>query len=182
VDPVKSADANFGASEVTNSHIIQMMRGGGSLQDHMSTTCKVKAELKNQITRLLEPMPTELSRTINRWYETGAWLALMHSLIASTELSSYKFCDSLSIRYGRIPAGLLPMCDECGAYFDTNHALSCFKGGLMIIRHNELRDKLCDNASRAFQPSVVPTYQTSMCVVPPKYYMRTSGKRNRLYP
>jgi hypothetical protein len=44
-DPVESADANFQASEVTNSHIIQVMRGKEifSLQDHQETTSKVKA-------------------------------------------------------------------------------------------------------------------------------------------
>jgi hypothetical protein len=47
-DPVTSADAHFRSSEVTNSHIIQVIRDKElfSLQDHVATTMKVKAELK----------------------------------------------------------------------------------------------------------------------------------------
>jgi hypothetical protein len=70
-------------------------------------------------------------------------------------MSSDEFCDSLHIRYGRTPAGLQPACDGCGASFNTHHAFSCAKGGLVIIRHKELRDALCDMASRAFPPSAV---------------------------
>jgi hypothetical protein len=66
-DPVESADANFRASEVTNSHIIQVMRGKEifSLQDRRATTSKVKAEIKKQkeaahksaLVAILNPFP-----------------------------------------------------------------------------------------------------------------------------
>ncbi len=38
-------------------------------------------------------------------------------------------------------------CDGCGAQFTVNHALDCRRGGLIIQRHNEVRDTLCDLAS-----------------------------------
>jgi hypothetical protein len=69
-DPVESADANFRASEVTNSHIIQVMRGKEifSLQDHRTITSKVKAEIKKQkeagqksaLVAILDPLPRSL--------------------------------------------------------------------------------------------------------------------------
>jgi hypothetical protein len=47
-DPIKSSEANFRASKITNFHTIQVIRGleTFSLQDHSATTIKVKVELK----------------------------------------------------------------------------------------------------------------------------------------
>jgi hypothetical protein len=164
-NPVESAEANFRASEVANSHIIQVMRKKEifSLQDHSATTNQVKGELKKRrdltnkahLDSILGLMTKDLSRTVSRGCETGAWLTVMPSTIAGTELSADEYRDSLHMRYGREPAGLQPQCDGCGAKFDTRHAFSCRKGGLIIIRHNEIRDELCDMACRAFQPSAI---------------------------
>jgi hypothetical protein len=134
-----------------------------SLQDHSATTNQVKGELKKRrdltnkahLDSILGLMTKDLSRTVRRGCETGAWLTVMPSTIAGTELSVDEYRDSLHMRYGREPAGLQPQCDGCGAKFDTRHAFSCRKGGLIIIRHNEIRDELCDMACRDFQPSAI---------------------------
>jgi hypothetical protein len=174
--PVESADAKCRASEVTNSHIIQVMREKEifSLHDHRATTSKFKAEIKKQkeaahksaLVAILNPLPRSLSRTIMRGTATGAWLTVLPSTSADIELSSDEFCDSLHIRYGRTPAGLQPTCDGCGASFNTCHAFSCAKGGLVINRHNELRDELSNMASRAFQPSAVRHEPKSPQILP----------------
>jgi hypothetical protein len=39
--------------------------------------------------------------------------------------------------------------------FSVPHALECKKGGLVISRHNEIRDELSDLASKALSPSPV---------------------------
>ena len=39
------------------------------------------------------------------------------------------------------------LCDGCGSQFTTGHALDCRKGGLVIQRHNEIRDALGDLAA-----------------------------------
>jgi predicted RNA-binding Zn-ribbon protein involved in translation (DUF1610 family) len=164
-DPVTSADAHFRASEVTNSHIIQVVYDKElfSFQDHVATTTKVKAELKKgrdkerkaALNTILNPLPSSLQRTLMRGCETGAWLADMPSTIAGIELSSDEFCDSLHIRYGCTSQRLKPACDGCGAAFTTRRAFYCPKGGLVIIRHNKVRDELSDMVARAFQPSAV---------------------------
>ena len=53
------------------------------------------------------------------------------------------------------PTDLSSQCDACNATFSIRHALECKKGGLVIIRHNEIRDELVDLASKAFSPSAV---------------------------
>jgi hypothetical protein len=97
----------------------------------------------------------KLSRISRRGCKMGAWLSVLPSTIAGTELSSDEFYDSLYIRYGCTPAGMQPTCDGRGASFNTYHAFSCAKCALIITRHNELRDELCDMTFRAFQPSML---------------------------
>ena len=49
------------------------------------------------------------------------------------------FYDALALRYGWTPSKLSSKCD-CGNSFTVEHALSCARGGLPTIRHNEIRD------------------------------------------
>ena len=51
------------------------------------------------------------------------------------------------MRYLKPLVSLPPLCDGCGAQFSTVHALDCRKGGLVSLRHNEIRDLLCNLSS-----------------------------------
>ena len=62
---------------------------------------------------------------------------------------------ALFLRYGLDPPDLPKYCDGCQARFLISHALDCKKGGLITARHNELRDRVTDLASKAFTPSHV---------------------------
>ena len=59
------------------------------------------------------------------------------------------------LRYAKTPVDLPQHCDGCGARFTIDHALNCKKGGLVIGRHEEVKEELIDLASRAFRPSQV---------------------------
>ena len=72
-----------------------------------------------------------------------------------TELSAQEFRDSLLLRYAQTPKDLPSQCDGCGQKFSVRHGLECKKGGLVISRHNEVRDELADLAAKAFVPSAV---------------------------
>jgi hypothetical protein len=140
-------------SKVTNSHIHHPgdeRKGFFSLQDHRATTSKVtKVEIKQQkeaVHNQVRPHSHSQSTSQESRAHNYAWcrewcLACGLSLIiAGTELLPDEFCDCLHIQDGHTPAGQQPTRDGCGASFNTRHALSCAKGGLVIIRHNELCD------------------------------------------
>jgi hypothetical protein len=122
-----------------------------------------KAELKKRnlvaheekLATILCPMTAKKSRTICRGKETGAWLSVLPSTVNGTVLSAQEFQDALSMRYAETPHNFPDKCDGCDAQFSLPHALGCMKGGLVIYRHNEIRDELVNLASRAFTPSAV---------------------------
>ena len=53
----------------------------------------------------------------------------------------------MAIRYKKPLLNVPDICDGCGLPFTLEHALSCRKGGLVVARHNEIRDIIGDMAS-----------------------------------
>ena len=51
------------------------------------------------------------------------------------------------MRYSKPISNLPGNCDGCGGEFSIQHALECKKGGLITLRHNEIRDTVGDLAS-----------------------------------
>ena len=51
------------------------------------------------------------------------------------------------MRYSKPISNLPGNCDGCGREFSIQHALECKKGGLITLRHNEIRDTVGDLAS-----------------------------------
>ena len=60
----------------------------------------------------------------------------------------------MALRYLRTPPGLPSRYDEYGESFTLQHGLDCSKGGLLIRRHNEIRDCLGDMAALVW-PQVI---------------------------
>jgi hypothetical protein len=141
-----------------------LRQGGGRTEDHYLTVIRdVRNELKSrhevEFDKELRSIVSKLScddrRTILRGKDTGQWLSVLPSLVYGTDLSAQEFRDSLLLRYSRSPADLPSHCYGCGQKFTVCHALECKKGGLVISRHNEIRDELSDVASKAIVPSAV---------------------------
>jgi hypothetical protein len=164
-NPTTTAESNWKASTLICGHLVAALRGTTDFRsaDHSSTMQSGKAELKkrNQVAHeetlatILRPMTANKSRTICRGKETGAWLSVLPSTVNGTVLSAQEFQDALSMRYAETPHNFPDKCDGCDAHFSLQHALGCKKGGLVIFRHNEIRDELVNLASRAFTPSAV---------------------------
>jgi hypothetical protein len=164
-NPTVSAEPNYDASVLVVSHLMAAMRGVDVFQtaDHLaikrSTTSEVRtrkrAKNESDLTSITSKLNCDLRRTILRGKETGNYLSCVPSTINGTALSQQEFQDAIQLRYGRSPGDLPSHCDGCGQKFSIPHALECKKGGLVNLRHNEIRDELIDLASKAFIPSAV---------------------------
>ena len=98
--------------------------------------------------------PLQLRMT-ERGKNTGGWLSIIPDIVNGMSLSKGAFRDSLRMRYGLELVGLPKKCDGCGAKFSVEHALACKKGGLVTVRHNEVRDELAYLATLATNSSRV---------------------------
>ena len=164
-DPTESAGGNYTASTVACGHLVAALRRREEFRSvmHQSTMAEEKAATRKRNLELnsaklattLRRLPDGLNRTITRGKETGAWLTVLPSIVNETELSAEEFRDALIMRYGERPSNFPHTCDGCDAPFSLQHALGCKKGGLVIFRHNEVRDELAHLAAEAFTPSSV---------------------------
>ena len=84
----------------------------------------------------------------------STWLTALPISKDGFNLFSYEFRDALCLRYLKPLTHLPSNCDGCGSPFTTSHALDYCKVGLVIQRHNEIRDLLCDLTSLVWSQTV----------------------------
>jgi len=116
---------------------------------------RMKKQHESNLEKISKGMDVLQRRTILRGKETGAWLTTMPSIVNGTELSRQEWRDSLLLRYSLSPLDLPSKCDGCGGEFSINHAHSCKHGGLVILRHDEIKRELIDLSSMALRPTAV---------------------------
>ena len=134
-----------------------------NLQSHISTMKaeRLLARANNVATAtatlstLSTDMPPLRRRKVERNRETGAWLSIIPTVVNGLSLSKEEFRDGLRMRYGIGMDDLPTKCDGCGAKFTIAHALACKKGGLVVGRHDELKDELANLAILATSPNRV---------------------------
>ena len=108
------------------------------------------------------------ARRMQRATDTGAWLTTMPNSLNGTELSADEFKDNLRLRFGLCPTSLPHRCEGCNERFTVEHALSCPKGGLVLLRHNDLSAEFGSLCAQALTNSNVqrePLIHTSRDVV-----------------
>ena len=96
-----------------------------------------------------------VTHRLRRATKTGAWLTVQPSTVNGTELGAQEWRDVSFLRYGLEPPDLPKYCDGCNARFSICHALDYKRGGLVMARHNELRDGVANLAGKSFTPSHV---------------------------
>jgi hypothetical protein len=79
----------------------------------------------------------------------------MPNSLNGTELSEEEFRDNLRLRFGLLPLSLPARCDGCEATFTVEHALSCKRGGLVLLRHNDVAAEWHQLCAAALTPSAV---------------------------
>eukprot|EP00923_Selenidium_pygospionis_P003992 GHVN01006338.1.p1 GENE.GHVN01006338.1~~GHVN01006338.1.p1 ORF type:complete len:271 (+),score=15.00 GHVN01006338.1:23-814(+) len=87
--------------------------------------------------------------------KTHHWLTAVPVAAHHFDLSPTEFRDAIALRYA-LPFTELPeSCDGCGASADNDHLLECTQGGLVVRRHNEVRDALGDLLAAAIGRQVI---------------------------
>ena len=69
----------------------------------------------------------------------GLWLTANPVKSFGFSLNKQEFQDSIYLRYGWRVLNTPSYC-QCSEKNSVDHALSCKKGGYIIMRHNKLRD------------------------------------------
>ena len=96
-----------------------------------------------------------VAKQLGRIGTTGSWMTLPPRRIDGTTLSMEEWRDNARLRYGMRPTNLCSHCDGCKAGFTVEHALSCKKGGLVCVRHDDVRDEAGALAAMALTSSKV---------------------------
>lgn len=96
---------------------------------------------KNEMLNLMEQLQGNLKRKVEMAQEVGAsnWLTALPIRAKGFSLNKKEFTDAIALRYGWPMDGLPDLC-ACRTHFDSDHAMTCRKGGFVCMRHDEVRD------------------------------------------
>ena len=100
------------------------------IQHHQEQLNELRLKFTDQQKRLSE---------LNQEQGAICLLATLPILDEGYDLAKQLFCDVIQMRCGWILPRLPTNC-ECGTKFDTQHALSCKKGGFISLSFNHLRN------------------------------------------
>ena len=163
--PTTTSANNYSSSTLGTELITQSLREHTPLclashHKHISTSrYSSRADNFSESEEILEDLMTAMNpsqkRKVERAKATGSWLSVTPTFINGLSLSKGEFRDGLSLRYGLEIKDLPKKCDGCNAKFSVNHALSCKKGGLVVNRHNEVKDEVAYLAALATSPGKV---------------------------
>jgi hypothetical protein len=162
-NPTETAEANYMASQMSTSVLAKSLINGDTLDvvAHHKKVAHARKSAKDRKTTALEASHKALCdegskgdvRRLTR--SKGAWLNITPNTLNATALSRDEFRDSLRIRMGKNPLLLPEECDGCGDTFTVNHALTCAKGGLVLLRHNAMAQEWHDLCASATTPTAV---------------------------
>ena len=165
-NPVTSSPENHESSKVITSSLVQSLIEGKNLnaiayKDEASAkrrSCR-NERIQSDQTQFDGMFIAESSKAkqecLNRARKSGAWLTLTPDRINGTELSEEEFRDSLRIRFGLQPKHLPNRCEGCHQRFSVEHAMSCKRGGLILLRHNDVTNEWSSLCSQALKPSAI---------------------------
>ena len=162
---MEGADALFASSESASGTLVASLLDGtvlepvthrGQVRAASAAARKEKVTMeKAAVEQMKVGAPKKLVKRLERTGQTGIWLSIVPSKLGGSCLSFDEFMNALRGRCGLKPLGFCNVCDGCGAPFTVAHALSCKKGGLVSIHHNDARDETGTMAQHTLQASTV---------------------------
>eukprot|EP00923_Selenidium_pygospionis_P017780 GHVN01031242.1.p1 GENE.GHVN01031242.1~~GHVN01031242.1.p1 ORF type:complete len:519 (+),score=81.03 GHVN01031242.1:1174-2730(+) len=157
----------FNRSREGTSHLSEALSGGPTyrratheeqlLSARVTHTQQKRERDKRVLSEGVEGLSKESQRAVQRAIDgrTSHWLTATPISAHHFDLAPIEFRDAIALRY-KLPLTNLPdVCDGCGAACDVDHLLNCKTGGLVVRRHNEIRDALGDLLSKAAGRQVV---------------------------
>ena len=145
--------------------MVRAATGGGAFSNanHLRTLSEERCDGKkdrdvvyeSRLKGLVSNLKGTDKRLLLRAKSTGAWPSVRGTKVSGTELSATDFWDFLCARYNVSPVNLQSHYAGCGTAFGVTHALSCIIGGLVIARHNKIRDELLYLSRRDFTSASV---------------------------
>ena len=88
-----------------------------------------------------ETATQKVRKGFERIGECGSWVTRTPHKLTGTLILAEECQDNVRLRYGMVPHHLCAHCDGRSANFSVEHTLNCKKGGLVGIRHGDVRDK-----------------------------------------
>jgi hypothetical protein len=156
LDPTSTANAAYSTSRAATEHLTRAIKGETpfELATHRSTMREARVQYKKEkaakaketADKVLAELPALQAKAAQRAaeYKNGQWLNMMCSSANGSVLSRREWRDGWAVRYSKEPKDLPCQCEApaCRKPFSLEHALNCKHGGLVIRRHNEIRDEL----------------------------------------
>mgnify|MGYP006186617991 CR=1 FL=1 len=166
-DPVSAAARLYQTSTEATALLVKSLTSNSHLDNEAHAGCvrgagtaarkERIADGKEVVEDISQRRGPKVRKRLERMMETGAWLTAIPDRMSGTELSFQEWHDNISLRYGMVPRGLPRKCDGCGAGFTVEHGLNCKKGGLVSLRHNDVRDEWAHLCGLALGESRVTT-------------------------
>ena len=165
-DPIELCDVDFGSSLAGVTVVSAAIDGTTEFDwsEHLASLHAASVSRRESVNSwyeerlhlILDQFPEARQCTIKRAVGSGIshWLTTFPLECYHFDLAPIEFRDALALRYLRTPPGLPSRCDGCGESFSLQHGLDCPKGGLIIRRHNKIRDCLGDMAAQVW-PQVI---------------------------
>ena len=151
LNPMETADIEFETSVKITASLKDIILNQETTLDRYSDEDvqaqinETKRDKEKRLTEEYDLIKTLVKDDMKRNLEmarekgAGAWLTALPIQALGYVLNRQEFRDSLCIRYGwKIPK--TPLHCACGNKNTIDHALTCTKGGYVIMRHNQIRD------------------------------------------
>ena len=152
VNPVNVAHIHYKASLKITEPLKKMIISQATtykklyLHDIKADLQKHKNQYQQQlVVEIRESLSPTNQRTMDLLHLKGSssWLSALPLKDQGFNRSKGEFRDALSLRYGWQLKNLPQYC-ICGTSFSADHAMICPHGGMIISRHNEIRDLTAD--------------------------------------
>ena len=151
-NPMACSEEFYDTSLAASSYLVETMIDGGEfdvsrhsshIKEAVDRTKSLRSQLEaDMISKRNHGKPAAKRRARKAVTGgTGKFLLAIPHYLNGTILSANEWRDNLRLLYNLEPLDMPQHCDGCGARMTVEHALSCKKGGLVHIRHDDVANE-----------------------------------------